>query len=260
MKPHPKRAEIIALRKRDHSIQEISTLTGVCKSTVHYTVKDIELSKRQVALLREKSRQSHKDAWTDERKAKRAKVMRAHWRKLPKKARARLIRRLTGFGTVVMNLAYRKDELPVKSLLERLFKSTFTKEHLNGRYFDFSSKKYLIEWSLSPSSGIHDIIRRFESLTDDTRKRIAYVDTSRVGKRSMARLMAAEVDLRDCRDVMPNCLPPPRLPKPSPFVEIVCAGCRRGFVASARVHRYKVRTGQLRFYCSRTCGSMTRFA
>jgi hypothetical protein len=181
--------------------------------------------------------------------------MRAYWQKLSKKARGRLskqrIKHAMAVGTVAMNLAYRKDELPVKELLDKLFKSAFAKELLNDRYFDFASSRYLIEWSLSPSSGIHDIIRRFEAVVDDSRKKIAYVDTSRVGKRSMARLVAAKVELRDCRDVLPNCLPPPRPPKPSPFVELVCTGCRHEFVTSARVHRHKVRLGQRRFYCSR---------
>ncbi len=102
-------------------------------------------------------------------------------------------------GDLAAWLAYRKDELPVLADMERVFSAKFQKEGVDGVYFDFANEDYLIEHTRDDTKGICDATRRFAvaAARGDQRKRIAYLDTSKLGPLRRGRLEALNVEIRD---------------------------------------------------------------
>jgi len=100
-----------------------------------------------------------------------------------------------------LNLAYRKDELEIKAILERKYHTVFHKEKVGGRYVDFADHSTLIEYTKDGGHGLHDVIARFADVkkSGDKRKRIAFVDTRLLGRLRSARLQDLAVEVFDCK-------------------------------------------------------------
>jgi predicted RNA-binding protein (virulence factor B family) len=195
----------VALRKKGLSYKEITACTGVGKSSIHYMVKGIALTAKQQARLKNKMVESgHKLAVLVKSDPKLRQLMSAKakevWQALTQDAKAR---RLANLGNPCSaGLVYRKDELPVKVVLEKLFGCTFKKECIDGRYFDFASADYLIEYTTDTTHGLTDVVRRFEQAARvDPRRKIAYVNFKQLGPRRRARLVAAGVEIRNFRSL-----------------------------------------------------------
>lgn len=101
-------------------------------------------------------------------------------------------------GRVQAGLTYRKDELPIKAKLERLYKCSFSKEQIGKRFVDFASVDMLIEHTTDPSHGVHDIVKRMADIAHDPRRKIAFLPLNHLGKKNLALLAALGVELRDC--------------------------------------------------------------
>ncbi|MCK9596767.1 hypothetical protein M0R19_06255 [Candidatus Pacearchaeota archaeon] len=81
------------------------------------------------------------------------------------------------------NLSYRKDELPVKEKLEKIFNCEFRKERIKDRYIDFASSDYLIEYTANTSRGIYLAIRRlYYDCKEDKRQKILISHVHKIGK------------------------------------------------------------------------------
>ena len=97
------------------------------------------------------------------------------------------------------SLMYRRDELSVLEKLNGLFNSSFAKEKVGGVYFDFADDLYLIEHSIDGTHGVQDATMRFaiaEAL-GDKRRRIAYMNTVKIGPLRMQRFTDLNVEVRD---------------------------------------------------------------
>jgi hypothetical protein len=94
-------------------------------------------------------------------------------------------------------LTYRKDELGAKLALEKKYKTVFTKEHLNGKFFDFANSELLIEYSTNPERGTSLIIKRFEVAAQmkDSRKRVAYLNQQWLGPKRRGKLHQLNVEI-----------------------------------------------------------------
>lgn len=102
-----------------------------------------------------------------------------------------------------LNLSYREDEIPIKESLESKYGKRFHKEKIGRRYIDFANKKLLIEHTVDGTHGIQDVISRFGDVakSEDTRRRVAYVNTDLLGAVRRKRLLLLRVKIRDFREL-----------------------------------------------------------
>lgn len=182
------------MRRAGASYADIMSVLGLSKSTVRYMVREVELTAEQTAVLasrvpatagrvnpaacRRGGQKGGRLAWTTHRKKTLAAVRQN-------------IRRAA--------MAYTKAELLVKERLEALFERVFQKERIGERVIDFACTDLLVEHSTDGGKGIGDMIDRFESIASDARKKIAYVDTTKLGNRRRARLESLVDEVRDIR-------------------------------------------------------------
>jgi hypothetical protein len=204
MKPHPLRSQVVKLRKTGATIAEISSALKINKSTVHYIVQSVVLTEQQKELLDKKRLATRRKAALKlnarspaDRVAGSRKGGVNNW----KKNSHRLLSNLRG-GNSAANLTYRKDELVVKSVLDKKYRCSFQKECINGRYVDFASKRLLIEHTTDSTHGTYDLVRRFMDITADKRRKIAYLDLPKLGPLNRQRLAALSVELHDYRELV----------------------------------------------------------
>jgi len=205
------------MRRQGRTFGAISRALDVGKGTIHYIVKDIELTPEQKARITEKRSQKAKREWEERRK----RGFKTGWGHLPKEKQEAIKEKISAAnkawhernpnqwkdakksGFMAAGLTYRKDELETKRHLEELFECTFQKAHVNGRFFDFADENHLIEHTRDNTKGVSDAISRFRQAEEigDARKRIAYVPLSRVGPLRRRRFEALNVELRDVVDL-----------------------------------------------------------
>ncbi len=92
-------------------------------------------------------------------------------------------------------------EVAPLAALNALFRTSFRKERVAGRYFDFADDKYLIEHTRDWGKGVGSATKRFALAKDDKRKKILYADSSELGHKRFARLAALGVSVRDYREL-----------------------------------------------------------
>ena len=180
-----KRAIIIGLRELGYSYAEIAAIVGCAKSLAHYHGNGVVLSAQAAGRIRKKC--------TDIATATNKSRAGTNWispqglanlkESAIKCGKAARLKFGTEYFTDKMNLAYRKDELPIKAALESVLGQTFHKEKIGKRFFDFASDNYLIEFTLAVS-GTYNILERFALAhkAGDRRKRIAFCPDQLVPK------------------------------------------------------------------------------
>lgn len=98
-------------------------------------------------------------------------------------------------------LKHLKSEEGPLHVLNALFKTSFKKERVCGRYFDFADEHYLIEHTRDYGKGISDATKRFATASTDARKKILYANVKHLGKRRRDRLAVLGVTVRDYREL-----------------------------------------------------------
>ncbi len=190
--------ELQKLRSEGRSFKEIARLTGRSPGTVHLYARDIVLPDEVQAGLNRRAAAILNSKPIDERRV---------WMRAGGRAASRIQARLghpnLKNGKEVAGLTYRKDELPIKAALEQLLGRTFSKEKVGGVFFDFADSEMLIECSADGTHGVQDLTMRFQVAESkgDQRKRMAFIDTSKVGPLRLARLEALNVGVRDMNDL-----------------------------------------------------------
>jgi len=197
---HPLRNKAIALRKRGRSYREINTVLGIAKGTLSYMLKDVLLSAKQRERLDKRAAANrrrfakHSSEYGLESKARALAKFRKEYPERCEQARIKAVR--------VSMTTYRKDELGVKRTLEVLYNTPFVKEIVQGQAVDFVSNTHLIEHTRDGTKGLSDVIRRFAKLQLDRRRKIAYVDTQRLGPMRRAKLVAVVDEIVDYRTLL----------------------------------------------------------
>lgn len=192
MKPHPLREEARRLRQSGMSILDIARCLPMAKSTVSLAVRDIQLTQPQSDRLDESNR-ANQAAFVSRlsqldpevRAEQRHRSGLATWQKHEEQMRANLTK-----GTAASGLTYRKDELPFLSILNKLYSTTFRKEQIGTRYFDFCDDEYVIELTFDHTHGVSDVLARFEESSKWIlpRQRIAYIPSARCTSPRIQRL------------------------------------------------------------------------
>ena len=91
-------------------------------------------------------------------------------------------------------LSFTRYEKVLVFELEKIY-GPLKKEKVEGMYFDFCNDEYLIEFTFDWGRGTSQIIKRFESLKNDKRKRIAYVPETNVGETRRYKLHSVNVKI-----------------------------------------------------------------
>lgn len=98
-------------------------------------------------------------------------------------------------------LDYVPCELGALSALNALFDTTFKKELVAGRYFDFADSERLIEHTVDIGKGIGAATARFAAAIDDKREKILYANVKHLGAKRLGRLSSLGVTVRDYREL-----------------------------------------------------------
>ena len=95
------------------------------------------------------------------------------------------------------SFAYQQNEKPIKAALEQRLNTTFRKEQIGRRVFDFANEELLIEHSTARPGGATVVARRFEEAAraGDERKWIAIVHADVDGAVRLAELGVAVFDV-----------------------------------------------------------------
>lgn len=196
MHKHIKTQEIINLRKKGKSHPEIEKQIGVNRSTIHYILKrnKVELTEEQERRL--KKRNSRRIAeisrnLTDAERKERAKKGAATRMKNGTFNKAKLID--------ARHLVHEKCELQALEQLEESFDSSFEKEKIGGRYFDFVNEDYVIEHSTDYGKGITLIYERFKAIQKDNRVKLAFINMKHFGEKRKNRFREVGVHWFDYR-------------------------------------------------------------
>lgn len=91
-------------------------------------------------------------------------------------------------------LAWRDYEFILLPHLESTH-GPLSKEIINGITFDYCNSSYIIEFTFDYGRGTSDIIKRFQKIKKDERKRIAYIPDHYVGQKRRAKFEKLEVEL-----------------------------------------------------------------
>lgn len=189
------RDEMRRMRHGGATLEEIGTKFLVGKSTVHYIVKDITMPEDKRLEIENKWREraftclTLQDRKTNGRKGgKQCQLV--HGSKAMKNLQN---------GWIVSGLTYRQDELPILSRLNTLYDTIFKKEQIGRLFLDFANAQYIIEVSYDNTTGITDLIRRFEAVdsASDPRHRVAYVTKAVRRSPRRERLLALNVEICD---------------------------------------------------------------
>lgn len=189
----------MALRFEGLSYAEIGELLDIRKSTLHYMLRDIPLTDAQQGRL-EQRRQLAVRALKEWVGAQSKEILHEKCSRGGKVAWERhreKIQCVLDEGRLAAHLAYRKDELPIKAALEKLYDKKFHKEIIGKRVMDFASDDYLIEYTADYTHGTFDLVRRFEDVADDPRRKVAYLNVRRLGAPTRQRLEAIDVEIKD---------------------------------------------------------------
>lgn len=196
---HPNRDRALVLRKSGASYSEIEKETGITRSTLSYMLRGMVLTENQKQRLSEKMREAGRArlGWVPSHIVRKQLSIsgKKRWKKDPK------IRILLREGRKLGHLTFRKDEIPIKSALERLLGVSVKREVLGKRVIDFVTDNFLIEYTTDHTHGVFDLVRRFEDsiVKGDHRKKIAYLPIDKIGKKTRNRLIQAGVEIRDYR-------------------------------------------------------------
>jgi len=189
-----------AMRLSGSSYSDIMEELRLSKSTVKYMVRGVSLTESQRKDLNsrpsptmfKKGKQSIDECRTNGRKGGRS-----TWSK-SNRARALVAVRE---NIRLASLAYRTDELETKRQLERLFRRKFQKEQIGRRVVDFACDDLIIEHSKDGTKGLPDVIARFEDIKKDHRRKVAFVDTRKLGDKRRARLESVVDEISDFREL-----------------------------------------------------------
>ena len=186
---HKLRNQAIAMRLKGSSFNEINEALGIGKGTLSYMLRTVPLTDTQRDNLIERSKSGLRNF------ANNHEAMSERNRKSAQTRKQRdpdgYIERMRTIGTkgrLVANLTYLDDELLVKEVLEKIYDVKFSKEQIGNRFIDFASTDLLIEFTKNGTRGLSDAIDRLEEVKHDPRKKIAYVDTRKLGLKRRARL------------------------------------------------------------------------
>lgn len=190
-------ANAARLRADGTSIRKIARILGVGVGTVHKYVRSLAISTDAKSRIRRESI----GVWTEERRAAVGERTKRNWNRGCFDGRVQEMKGKAPSCWMAASLAYRKDELEIKSKLEFLYGCIFQKEFVGGVFFDFASEGLLIEHSFDYSHGVQDLTRRFRvaEAIGDVRKRVAFIDMSSglIGNVRVARLLNLKVEIRD---------------------------------------------------------------
>jgi len=205
---HPKRDLAIALRFEGYSYLEISKMLGMHKSTLHYILRDIPLTDEQKERLEEKERDNQRRlvAWFQGQPELTRRKMSsrggAKGGNLVWERRRDEMLKIVEASRGKANLTYRRDEIPIKDKLEKLYGCVFHREVIGNRVMDFASDELLIEHTSDWTHGTFDLVRRMEDVAGDTRRKIAYLDTKKLGAPTRKRLENVGVEIIDFRSLV----------------------------------------------------------
>ena len=192
-------ARVRSLRDGGASYRDIIRATGLSKSTIRYMVRDVVLTEEQTAALASRvSSTAGKltDYVTPAQRRRNGRLGgRLAWSAKHRKKSLAATRVAARKG----HLVYRIDELPTKEALERKYDRVFHKERIGNRVVDFASDDMIVEHSADWGKGLGDLIGRFSDITDDPRKKIAYINMHCFGPTRRARLEAVTDEIHDFR-------------------------------------------------------------
>lgn len=192
---HPQRNKAIEMRKAGASFSDITKALGISKSTLSYMLKEVKLTSEQREAIDHRTlaaiRCCVRSPMTAEAKARASNVTKNAWIE----NRDKMLR-----GARKSALTYLPHEKKILRILEQRFNSSFKKECVGERFFDFASETLLIEHSIDFGKGIGDIIQRFTAAraAGDRRRRIAFVNMKHLGPKRRGRLAELEVEIFDC--------------------------------------------------------------
>jgi len=178
----------IALRKKGLSYREIMERIDVGKGTLSNWLRGVALTDDQQEVLDERVRENQRQLnsnITDEQRRKGGQKCQELY--------GEAVQNLNQEAREKGMLVYLEHELEVKVVLEEIYGQTFQKERLGRYVFDFASEDILMEHTAY--AGTVRVVERFREARDlgDTRRRIAYIATSR-GKR-YEQLLALDVEV-----------------------------------------------------------------
>ena len=91
-------------------------------------------------------------------------------------------------------LAWRDYELILLPHLEALY-GPLIKEIINNNAFDYCNSTYIIEFTFDYGRGTSDIIKRFEKISNDERKKIAFIPDKYIGQKRKAKFNELGIEL-----------------------------------------------------------------
>lgn len=198
---HSLREQAVTLREKGLSYSEIRDRLGIARSTLSYMLKDIVLTEKQKKRLEKKKKDGQKvlRAWSETQPPEVLAAVSSRGGKVCQERHSEALRKHLSLGWKAAMLTYRKDELPIKISLEKIYNRVFSKELIGRRAIDFACKDLLIEHTSDPTHGVFDLVRRFEDVVSDPRKKIAYLDVSKIGPSTRKRLENLGVLVLDFR-------------------------------------------------------------
>ena len=188
----------IELRKQGLSYNEILLQIDVAKSSLSLWLRDIKLTKEQKNRLKKKKESTNWKNRPHELRRECGKKGGKKGGKITQKLHGKKVIKNLIHPSLMANLCYRKDELPIKEKLEALTGRKFKKEGINNKFFDFTDDTYLIEYTTDHTKGLKEAIDRLSSV-QTKRVKILITNLSRLGP--IRRKRCIDINLLDIKDI-----------------------------------------------------------
>lgn len=83
------------------------------------------------------------------------------------------------------------------SLILEQFYGKLTKEKINGIFPDFCNEQYIIDFTFDHTKGTNDLIKRFQKIQNDSRKKIAYIPNKGTGIIRRNKLLKMNIEIKN---------------------------------------------------------------
>ena len=190
---------ILELREQNKTYKEISEITGKGKSTISYWCASLDISEE----LKKKQKDKQDESIRKLNKLVAEKDKDHEWSRKGGFSCQRLhgdkLHKFSYDDCYKSNMNYRKDELPIKLILEKRFNTIFNKEFGNGRYFDFCDNNFVIEYTVDATKGASDAIDRLSTLHDN-RKKILITRSEKIGPKRYNRALRGNIEILNVSD------------------------------------------------------------
>jgi predicted nucleic acid-binding Zn ribbon protein len=94
------------------------------------------------------------------------------------------------------NLSNVQYEENLSKILEQFY-GKLRKEKINNIFPDFCNEEYIIDFTFDHTKGTNDLIKRFQKIQNDSRKKIAYIPNKNIGEFRRNKLIKINVDIKD---------------------------------------------------------------